>query len=67
MAVARVTEITAGSKKSFNDAVEEGVRRANKTLKNITGAWVDNQKVIVKDGEIQEYRVNMRVTFILDD
>ena len=65
MAVAKVTEITAGSKKSFEDAVQKGVARANKTLKNITGAWVQEQTVEVKNGKIAEWRVNMKVTFIL--
>ena len=65
MAVAKVTEITAGSKKSFDDAVAKGVARASKTLKNVTGAWVQEQTVEVKGGKVSEYRVNMKVTFIL--
>ena len=65
MAVARVTEITASSKKSFEDALNIGVSRACETLKNVEGAWVQDQKVIIKDGKIVEYRVNMKVTFIL--
>ncbi len=67
MAVARVTEITAGSPKSFKDAIEEGIERANKTLKNVEGAWIQDQKVVVKAGKIVEYRVNMKVTFVLED
>ena len=67
MSVARVTEITAASKKSFADAVEEGIKRANKTLQNVKGAWVQEQTVRVKDGKITEYRVNMKVTFVLKD
>ena len=67
MSVAKVTEIIASSKDGFDDAIKKGVKRANKTLKNVQGAWVDNQKVVVKDGKIVEYRVNMRVTFILED
>jgi len=66
MAVARVTEIIAGSKKSFEDAVEQGITRAAKTLKNIEGAWVQDHKVIVEKGKIVEYRVAMKVTFILE-
>jgi dodecin len=66
MAVARVTEIIASSKKSFEDAVEQGVARASKTLKNIEGAWVQDQKVVVKNGKVAEYRVAMKVTFILE-
>jgi hypothetical protein len=66
MAVARVTEIIAGSKKSFEDAVEQGVNRASKTLKNVEGAWVQDMKVVVEKGKIVEYRVNLKVTFILE-
>jgi flavin-binding protein dodecin len=66
MAVARVTEIIAGSKKSFEDAVEQGVFRASKTLKNVEGAWVQDMKVVVEKGRIVEYRVNLKVTFILE-
>jgi dodecin len=66
MAVARVTEIISGSKKSFEDAVEQGIVRASKTLKNIEGAWVQDQKVVVQKGKIIEYRVAMKVTFILE-
>lgn len=67
MSVARVTEITSSSKKSFDDALESGIERATKTLKNVTGAWVANQEVVVKDGKIKEYRIRMKVTFILAD
>ena len=66
MAVARVTEIIAGSKKSFDDAIEQGITRASKTLKNIEGAWVQDQKLVVDKGKIVEYRVAMKVTFILE-
>ena len=65
MSVARVTEIIASSKKSFEDAVEVGVERASETLKNVEAAWVKDQKVVVKDGKIAEYRVVLKVTFIL--
>jgi flavin-binding protein dodecin len=65
MSVARVTEITAGSKKSFDDATKTGIKRASATLKNITAAWVASQEVIVNDGKIVEYRVRLKVTFIL--
>ena len=64
-AVARVTEITASSDKSFEDALNIGISRACETLKNVEGAWVQDQKVIIKDGKIVQYRVNMKVTFIL--
>ena len=66
MAVARVTEIIAGSKKGFDDALEQGIARASKTLKNIEGAWVQDQKVVVQKGKIVEYRVSLKVTFILE-
>ena len=67
MAVAKVSEIIASSPKSFDDAVATGIRRANKTLKNVEGAWVSEQKVKVEKGKITEYRVTMRVTFVLKD
>ncbi|MHC5011025.1 MAG: dodecin family protein [Planctomycetota bacterium] len=67
MAVAKVTEITASSKKGFADAVQEGIARADKTLKNVRGAWVNDMTVTVKGGEIDEWRVNMKVTFVLED
>jgi flavin-binding protein dodecin len=65
--VAKVVEITSMSKKSFEDAIEQGVERAGKTLQNITGAWVQDMKVDVEKGKIKAYRVNMKVTFILKD
>ncbi len=67
MSVAKVTEIIASSSKSFDDAVEKGIEKASKTLKGITGAWVADQKVTVKDGKVDEYRVAMKVTFVLHD
>lgn len=65
MAVAKVVEITSASKKSFEDAIEQGIARATDTLKNVEGAWVQEQKVTVRNGKIEEYRVNMKVTFVL--
>ena len=67
MSVARITEISASSKKSFDDAVETGIDRASKTLQNVTAAWVKDQNVIVDKGKIIEYRVLLKVTFILKD
>ena len=67
MSVARVTEITVSSKKSFEDAVRKGVKRAGKTLENVQGAWIQEQSVVVDKDEVAEYRVNMKVTFILKD
>ena len=65
MSVARVTEIKAASKKSFEDAVRIGIRKMAKTVENVEGAWVKEQKVVVKDGEVDEYRVTMKVTFVV--
>ena len=67
MSVAKVTEIISSSEKSFEDAVSEGVKRADKTLKNIKSVWVKDQKAIVDGGKISEYRVTMKVSFILKD
>lgn len=67
MSVAKVIEIIASSGKSFDDAVAEGIKEACKTLNGVTGAWVADQKVTVKDGKVDEYRVVLRVTFILKD
>lgn len=65
--VARVTEIISSSKKSFEDAVETGIDRACKTLTDVKGAWVKDQKVEVQDGKIKHYRVTLMVTFVLKD
>lgn len=65
--VARVTEIIASSSNSFEDAVAVGVARACKTLKNVTGAWVQDQKVEIVDGKITCFRVTLKVTFVLND
>jgi flavin-binding protein dodecin len=67
MSVARVTEITAASQKGFDDAIQVGLARANETLRNVSGAWIQDMKVEVEGGKIVEYRVNMKVTFVLDD
>ena len=67
MSVAKVTEITASSRKSFEDAIRKGIKRANKTLDNVRSAWVQEQSVVVKEGNISEFRVNMKVTFVLKD
>ena len=65
--VARVTEIICRSPKSFKDAIEEGIDRANKTLKNVEGAWVKDQSIILDKGKIKEYRVILKITFVLTD
>lgn len=68
MSVARVTEIKSSSTKSFDDALKEGLSRATKTLKNVKSAWIANQEVLVDDdGQITEYRVQLKVTFVLED
>lgn len=68
MSVAKVTEIIASSPKSFDDALKVGVARAQKTLKNLKSAWVESQQVQLDDaGQIAEYRVQLKVTFVLED
>jgi len=65
--VARVTEISAASPDSFEDAIRAGIDRANKTLRNVRSAWVKEQQVMVEDGQVAGFRVNMMVTFVLED
>jgi len=67
MSIAKVTEIIASSPKSFDDAVDAGIQRANKSLQNVRSAWVKSQKVIVNKGKVTEYRVTLKVTFVLKD
>lgn len=67
MAVAKITEIQASSSKSFEDAIRVGISRAEKTLRNLTGAWIKSQKIVIEKGKITEYRVLMKVTFVLQD
>jgi flavin-binding protein dodecin len=67
MSVAKVTEISATSSKSFEDALKEGISRAHKTLRNVRSAWVKEQQVRVSKGSITEYQINMMVTFVIDD
>jgi len=67
MSVAKITEISASSKTSFEDAVQKGIDRADKTLDKVKGAWINEMKVDVDDGKVTAYRVNMKVTFILKD
>ena len=65
MSIAKVIEISAASDKSFEDAIEQGVARASETVKDVRGAWVKEQQVRVDNGKIVEYRVDMKVTFVL--
>jgi flavin-binding protein dodecin len=67
MAVAKVSEISATSTKSFEDAIQQGLARANQTLRNVRSAWIKEQQVRCDNGKIAEYQVNMMVTFVLDD
>jgi dodecin len=67
MSVARVTEISATSTKSFEDAVARGIARATETLRGVSGAWVKEHKVAVRDNKIVTWQVNMMVTFVLED
>jgi flavin-binding protein dodecin len=67
MSVAKVVEIISSSKEGFDDAVKNGVERASKTLDNVKGAWVKDQKVSVENGKVVEYRVTLKVSFILED
>ena len=65
MSIAKVTEVISTSKKSFDDAIERGVKRANKTIKNVSSAWVKDQSVDIKDGKITSYKVTLKLTFVL--
>ena len=67
MTIARTTEVTSSSGKSFEDAIKKGIKRYAKTIDNVEGAWIKEQKVVVNDGDITEYRVTMKVTFVLKD
>ena len=67
MSVAKVTELSVTSTKSFEDAIQQGVERATKTLRNIKSAWVKEMRVSVEDNKVSEYQVNLQVTFVLDE
>lgn len=67
MSVAKTIEITASSAKSFKSAIKHGIERASETIEGISGAWVSEEKVIVEDGAVTEYRVTLRITFLLSD
>jgi dodecin len=66
MTVAKVSEITSTSSKSFEDAIEKGIKRADKTLKNLSSAWIADQEVEITKGKVTAYRVRMRITFVLE-
>ncbi|MBV9279790.1 MAG: dodecin domain-containing protein [Chloroflexi bacterium] len=67
MSVARVTEISSTSTKSFEDAIQQGIDRANKTLRHVTSAWIKEQQVNLRDGQVVDYQVNLLITFVLED
>jgi dodecin len=67
MTIARITEVITSSPVGFDDAVQRGIERAAETLDNVRGAWVQDQKVIVENGMIAEYRVTMKITFVLNE
>lgn len=67
MSIVRTTEINSSSDKSFEDAIKKGIKRYAKTIENVEGAWIKEQKVVVKKGDISEYRVTMKVSFTLND
>lgn len=66
MSIARITEISSTSKKSFEDAIQSGVSRATQTLRNVRSAWVKEQQIRIEDGKIAEYQVNLMITFVLE-
>ena len=67
MSIARITEISSTSEKSFEDAIQSAVARATKTLRNVRGAWVKEQQIKIEEGKIVEYQVNLMFTFVLED
>ena len=67
MSIARITEISSTSGKSFEDAIQSGIARATQTLRNVRSAWVKEQQIRIDDGKIVEYQVNLMITFILDE
>ncbi|WP_180175872.1 dodecin family protein [Acinetobacter sp. YH12025] len=66
MSVAKVVEVNASSTKSFEDAIQTGINKVTKTVKNVQGAWINEQKVVVKDNKIAEYRVNLKISFLVE-
>jgi len=67
MPIAKISEISATSTKSFEDAIQQGITRATKTLRNVRSVWIKEQHVRVQNGRLSEYQVNMMVTFVLED
>lgn len=67
MSVGKVSEITASSTKSFEDALQQGITRATKTLENVRSAWIQDHEVVIENGKITEYKIKMKITFVLND
>lgn len=66
MAIAKVVEVNASSNKSFEDAIQSGIAKVSETVKNLQGAWINEQKVVIKDNKITEYRVNLKISFLVE-
>ena len=66
MAIAKVVEVNSSSAKSFEDAIQTGIAKFTETVKNVQGAWINEQKVVIKDNQIVEYRVNLKISFLVD-
>lgn len=67
MSIAKVTEITAASERGFEDAIQKGIKRASKTIRGMQSAWVNEQNVVIENDRVTEWRVNLKITFVLDD
>jgi len=66
MAIAKVVEVNSSSNKSFEDAIQTGIVKVTETVKNVQGAWINEQKVVIKDNKITEYRVNLKISFLVE-
>ena len=66
MAIAKVVEVNSSSQKSFEDAIQTGISKVTETVKNVQGAWINEQKVIIQDNKITEYRVNLKISVLVD-
>ena len=66
MAIAKIVEVTSSSQKSFEDAIQTGISKVTETVKNVQGAWINERKVIIQDNKITEFRVNLKISFLVD-
>ena len=66
MAIAKVVEVNSSSSKCFEDAIQTGIAKVTETVKNVQGAWINEQKVVIKDNKITEYRVNLKISFLVE-